>query len=95
MYSPRLELRNMEKSIFTRHYDVFLGLLKQERKRAGLTQEQLAERLGQDQSFISKCERAERRLDFVEVVAFCQAMGTNFSEFAKKFEAAIKARKAP
>jgi transcriptional regulator with XRE-family HTH domain len=84
----------MEKSIFSTNYETFLELLRQERKAAGLTQEQIAERLGQDQSFVSKCERGERRLDFVEVLAFCEAIGVNFSDFAGRYEKAVKPRKA-
>ena len=52
----------MEKSVFSDDYTLFLELLHNARKRAGLTQEQVAERLGKTQSFISKCERGERRL---------------------------------
>ncbi len=84
----------MEKTIFSANYDVFLALLREERKRAGLTQEQLAERIGQDQSFISKCERGERRLDFVEVMAFCEAMGVGFTDFTTRFEQALRPGKA-
>jgi transcriptional regulator with XRE-family HTH domain len=87
------EAGDMEKSIFSANYDAFLALLREERTRAGLTQEQLAERIGQDQSFVSKCERGERRLDFVEVMAFCEAMGVGFSNFATRFEQAIRSRK--
>ncbi len=85
---------DMEKSIFSANYDVFLALLREERKRAALTQEQLAERIGQDQSFVSKCERGERRLDFVEVMAFCDAMGVDFSAFATRYQQALRSRKA-
>ena len=84
----------MEKSIFSANYDTFLALLRKERKRAELTQEQIAERIGQDQSFVSKCERGERRLDFVEVMAFCQAIGISFLDFATRFEQATRSRKA-
>lgn len=62
------------KSLFSADYMVFLRLLREARKRAGLTQEEMGARLGQTQSFVSKCERGERRLDIVEVRAFCQAL---------------------
>lgn len=80
----------MEKSIFSKNYDVFLQHLRQARKRAGLTQEQLASRLGQTQSFVSKCERGERRLDLVEVREFCQAIGISFAAFAADFDKKLK-----
>ncbi len=40
-----------------------------------MTQIELAERLGNTQTFVSKCERGERRIDAVELVEFAQAMG--------------------
>jgi transcriptional regulator with XRE-family HTH domain len=59
------------------------------RKGAGLTQAQLAERLGVHQSFIVKCELGERRLDIVELRAFCAALGISLSEFVETFEREI------
>ncbi|EDX76721.1 hypothetical protein MC7420_1724 [Coleofasciculus chthonoplastes PCC 7420] len=55
----------MEKSICTREYALFLSHLRSARKAAGLTQEQIAQSLQQTQSFVSKCERGERRIDIV------------------------------
>lgn len=81
----------MEKSIFSRDYEVLLRLLREERKRSGLTQAELAERLGLDQSTVSKCERGERRLDLVEVMAFCEAMGVSFTGFVARFADTVKA----
>lgn len=72
----------MEKSVISRDYSLFLEHLKDARKKAGLTQEKLAELLGETQSFVSKCERGERRLDIVEVRAFCNALGVPFHSFA-------------
>jgi transcriptional regulator with XRE-family HTH domain len=80
----------MEKSIFTQEYDMFLRQLRAARKAAGLTQEQVAERLGQTQSFVSKCERGERRIDIVELRAFCQAIGIAFGDFVQQLETAIQ-----
>ncbi len=72
----------MEKSTFSRNYRLFLRLLVEARKGVGTTQEQLAKRLGETQSFVSKCERGERRLDIVEVKEFCRALGISFPQFA-------------
>lgn len=44
-------------------------------KNAGLTQRQLAERLDKPQSYVSKYELGERRLDFVETLEVCEACG--------------------
>ncbi len=80
----------MDKSLFSRDYETFLRRLREVRRRAGLTQVQLAERLGQTQSFVSKCERGERRLDLVEVRAFCIAMGVSFASFVAEFEGEVR-----
>ena len=76
----------LEKSLFSRDYDLFLRCLRDARSRAGLTQTELADRLQQTQSFVSKCERGERRLDIVEVRAFCSALGVTFLDFASEFD---------
>ncbi len=80
----------MDKSIFTEQYAVFLRVLRKTRQEAELTQVDLAERLNQTQSFISKCERGERRLDVVELHVFCQAMGVAMADFIQCFEKAIR-----
>ena len=80
----------MEKSIFSEEYAVFLRVLRETRTAAGVTQEQLAQRIGNTQSFVSKCERGERRLDLVEVRAFCRAIGIPFTRFVRDFESALE-----
>ena len=48
-------------------YGEFLERLRSARHDAGLTQEAVARRLGKPQSFVSKCESGERRVDVVEL----------------------------
>jgi len=79
----------MDKSIYSDEYAVLLQLLQEARKGAGLTQEELGKRLDQTQSFISKCERGERRLDVVEIRAICQALNISFSDFISQLDDAI------
>lgn len=83
----------MEKSIYSVDYQAFLRLLKEAREAAGLTQEQVAERIGAKttQSVVSKCERGERRIDIVELRAFCRAIGIPFEEFVSRLEAVLHA----
>ncbi len=76
----------MQKSQFSKNYTLFLDQLVAARKQAGLTQEQLAERLGVTQSFVSKCERGERRLDIVELREWCRALNVSFAAFVTKFD---------
>ncbi len=80
----------MKKTLHSPDYAVFLRLLREARKDAGLTQVQLADRLGQTQSFVSKCERGERRLDIAEVRAFCEALGISFSSFVTRFSESLE-----
>jgi transcriptional regulator with XRE-family HTH domain len=78
---PSEQPDRMDKSIYSQGYDAFLRRLRAARVRAGVTQEELARRLGRKQSFVSKCERGERRLDVVEARAFCVALGVSFPRF--------------
>lgn len=68
---------------------VLLELLKAIRSEAGLKQAELAERLGVPQSFVSKYETGERRLDLLEVHRVCKASGISLGVFVKRLEAAI------
>lgn len=76
----------MKKSIFTPQQKVFQRLLKQVRLGAGLTQFELAQKLEQPQSFISKCESGERRLDILELREICAAVGISLNEFVRRLE---------
>ena len=65
----------MAQSTHNSDYQLLLTVLKAARKRAGVSQVDLAERLGNTQTFVSKCERGERRIDSVELVEFAEALG--------------------
>lgn len=65
----------MTKSVFSEKYDRFRRLLIDARKEAGLTQVGLAEKLSRPQSFVSKYERGERRLDVIEFFEVATAIG--------------------
>ncbi len=80
----------MDKSIFTHDYTLFLALLREARKMAGLTQEQVGERLHQTQSFVSKCERGERRIDVIELYAFCQAIDISLEDFMQQLRKTLE-----
>lgn len=57
----------MSKSIYTKEYKETIGRLKQARTFARLSQRAVADKLGKPQSYISKIESGERRLDVVEL----------------------------
>lgn len=65
----------MPEPVFTDAYRELLRLMVEARKEAGVTQVQLAERLGSPQPFVSYFERGERRVDVVEFVAIARALG--------------------
>jgi len=66
-------------------YQVLLSLLKAARGRADLTQVALAEKLGATQTFVSKYERGERRLDLVELVEICEMMSISPQSFLAEY----------
>jgi transcriptional regulator with XRE-family HTH domain len=67
----------MPSSIHRPDYRLLLGILRDARQRHGVSQVDLATRLGNTQTFVSKCERGERRIDFVEFIEFAEAIGVN------------------
>lgn len=79
----------MPKPKFTQAEGLFRKLLKDLRQQKNLTQAQLAERLGVPQSYVSKYEAGERRLDFVETFFLCNALEITIQDFAKAFAAEL------
>jgi len=75
MLSPLERVPLVTKSVFTTQYERFRKRLITGRKAKGLTQSQLAERLGKPQSFVSKYERGERRLDLIEFLEVAKTIG--------------------
>jgi transcriptional regulator with XRE-family HTH domain len=63
-----------------------LTLLREVRTEADLTQVEMARSLGVPQSFVSKYESGERRLDLLELQQVCQALGITLEGFVKRFE---------
>lgn len=64
----------MTKTTHTPQYQRLVDLLIETRRRARLTQQQVADRLGKPQSYVAKVEGAERRIDVVEFASLVQAM---------------------
>ena len=74
------------RSVFTGEYERLRKRLIAARKAAGLTQTQVATRLSRPQSFVSKYERGERRLDLVEFVEVAKAIGINAALMVAQIE---------
>ena len=74
------------KSIHNKAYQQLLSLLRSKRLEMGITQEELASRLGVGQGIVSKIETHERRLDLIELREICLALGISFPEFVMEFD---------
>ena len=77
----------MAKSIYTAGQERLQRLLRQVRTEAGLSQTDLAARLKKPQSFVSKYESGERRLDLIELQQVCECLAIGLVEFVRRFVA--------
>jgi transcriptional regulator with XRE-family HTH domain len=64
----------MRKSLYSKEHKALTALLLEARKEAGLTQQQVADRLKKPQSFVAKYEGGERRLDVIEFLKICYVL---------------------
>lgn len=82
----------MPQSTHHQHYQAFLGLLRNLREESGMTQAALADKISNTQTFVSKVERGERRLDVVEFAEWCEALGHAPEKALRAFLAHRKVR---
>lgn len=73
----------MSKSIHTSEYKVITKKLREARESIGFTQTEVAEKLDKPQSYVSKIERSERRVDAVELVEFSKLYKKPLEWFVK------------
>ncbi|MBK9275938.1 MAG: helix-turn-helix transcriptional regulator [Flavobacteriales bacterium] len=83
----------VSQSTVKRDYRALAQVVRQSREVAGLTQEELAEKLGKPQSFVSKVENGDRSLDVPELRAIAHATGLTLVEIVTQYEALLNARK--
>jgi transcriptional regulator with XRE-family HTH domain len=83
----------VDKSINSKEHKAFLKTIYSLRIGAGLNQTDLAKILNTPQSFISKIETGERRLDLIELKFITDALGVTLSEFILQFEKNINESK--
>jgi transcriptional regulator with XRE-family HTH domain len=79
----------LDKSVHSGGQTAFCELMVKARKAAGLTQRELADRLRKPQSFVAKYEGGERRIDVVEFLTVCQAIGVDSAKLLKALKNAI------
>jgi len=78
----------MGKNLWTPRQERLQSLLRSLRKESGLTQVELAQKLECPQSYVSKYESGERRLDILELQDICISCGTTLANFSKRLESA-------
>ena len=79
----------MEKSVHSENQKKLQRLLRDLREAKQLRQEDVAEALEVPQSFVSKVESGERRLDILELREVCEVLGVSLTKFCKQLEEAI------
>lgn len=78
--------RKSPKSLRSAAHRALCEALVAARNDAGLTQVQLAQRLGKPQSFVAKYEGGERRLDVIEFLFVCRVIGADASRIIKSIK---------
>ena len=76
----------MSKSLSNLEGEKLAALLRTVRSEVGLTQAEVADRLEVPQSFVSKYESGERRLDLIELKQICKALKISLVDFVRRFE---------
>lgn len=80
----------MPRPTHRQRYEIFLAQLREARLCAEITQAEAAKKLANTQTFISKCERGERRLDVVDLLDFLDAYGVSSAEFLAELKGRLR-----
>lgn len=80
----------MASSLHSGKYQVFREMIVKIRKESELTQVQIAKELGKPQSYISKIENGERRIDFTEFVEIASLLKIDIQQFIKTYQKKTK-----
>lgn len=73
-------------TIGTKRHEALIALLIEERVAAGMTQEDLADALGEYQSFVARLESGQRRIDVIEFLDIAKAVGFDPKDLIAKLE---------
>lgn len=73
----------MDKTIYSEDHKSLVGKLIQARKKKGLKQEDVAKLLGKTQSYVSKIEAGQRRIDIIQLKEFARIYNKKLSFFIK------------
>jgi transcriptional regulator with XRE-family HTH domain len=84
--------RGIDKTLHSAELAAFCDLMTAARKKAGLTQQELAKRIKKPQSFVAKYEGGERRIDVIEFLGIAAAVGADPGKILKSLAARKPAR---
>ena len=76
----------MEKSRYSRLQRIIQERLRKSRIDKGLSQQEIAKRLGKPQSFVSKYESGEKLLNLIELSQICKVLSISLVEFVQQYE---------
>jgi transcriptional regulator with XRE-family HTH domain len=76
----------MKKTIHSKEYRKLISLLREKRENLDVTQVKLASMIDTDQTFISKIENCERRIDVIELRTICKVLKISFTDFIQELE---------
>lgn len=85
----------MSSTLHSHEYQLFRAMLTQARQASGLTQVQIAKQLGKPQSYVSKYENGERRLDVPEFIKLADILGLDVTAFIEELRTALAPAKTP
>lgn len=83
----------MTKSGSRRNYEIVGSLLSRARRTRRMSQTRLAEKLGRQQGYISRCEVGDQGVNLVELHDYCRVLGISLQDFVKRFERAMRRKK--
>ncbi|MBA4783820.1 MAG: helix-turn-helix transcriptional regulator [Rhizobiales bacterium] len=76
----------MAKTLGSERHKALISLLIEARERAGLTQTELAEKIGEYQSFVARLESGQRRVDVVEFLELAEVLGFDAEESLRNIQ---------
>lgn len=77
-------------TLYTKENGVLTLLIREMRAEAGLTQAACAEALGKPQSYVSKIESGNQRIDLLQLRDYCRVCNTSLTHFVRNFESNLK-----
>jgi transcriptional regulator with XRE-family HTH domain len=83
-------MRGPLRTIIRAENDVLLTILRDARRESKVSQRELARRLGKTQSYISKIERGDQRIDVLEFLDYVRAIGKEPAMLMLKLDAATR-----